>query len=84
MRYGIYIDGSKMDETNDVTYTFAELKLSTRYTLGVSRIVDGEESDVVTIQAKTLGVVAEEELRGNWYAGAEIEALHRVELGGKP
>jgi len=51
--YNIYKDGNKVSTTEETTFEFTELQSDTEYTLGVSRVIDGRESDVVTIKART-------------------------------
>lgn len=52
-QFNIYKDGTKVSTTDDTAFEFADLQSDTEYTLGVSRMLDGRESEVVTIKAKT-------------------------------
>lgn len=52
-QFNIYKDGVKVSTTDDTTFDFSDLQSNTRYKLGVSRVVDGRESEVVTVSAST-------------------------------
>ena len=51
--YNVYKDGTKVATTKNNTFQFNGLDSDTEYTIGVSQVADGRESDVVTIKART-------------------------------
>ena len=51
--YNVYKDGEKVATTESNAFQFNGLESDTEYTLGVSRVIDGRESDVVSIKART-------------------------------
>ena len=51
--YNVYKDGEKVATTKNNTFQFIGLDSDTEYTIGVSQVADGRESDVVTIKART-------------------------------
>lgn len=52
--YNIYKDGDKVSTTEETTFEVTGLQSDTEYTLGVSRVIEGRESDVTTIKVRTL------------------------------
>lgn len=53
MAYNVYKNGVKVDTTNEKQYLFEGLKPDTNYTLGVSKVEDGKESEIATTEVKT-------------------------------
>lgn len=58
-QFNIYKNNTKVSTTDDTTFEFTDLQSDQEYTLGVSRVIDGRESEVVTIKAKTDAEVIE-------------------------
>lgn len=52
-QYNVYKNGSKVAITESKEYLFEGLQPDTSYKLGVSRVVDGKESEIVEITVKT-------------------------------
>lgn len=52
-QFNIYKNGAKVSTTDGTTFDFTDLQSDTEYTLGVSRVLDGRESDIVTVKATT-------------------------------
>jgi len=52
-QFNIYKDGAKVSTTDGTTFDFTDLQSDTEYTLGVSRVLDGRESDIVTVKTTT-------------------------------
>lgn len=52
-QFNVYKDGVKVATTDDTTFDFTGLESDTEYVLGVSRVIDGRESDITTIKATT-------------------------------
>lgn len=52
-QFNVYKDGVKVATTDDATFEFKGLESDTEYVLGVSRVIDGRESDITTIKATT-------------------------------
>ena len=52
-QFNIYLNDVKHTTTDDTAFKFNDLQSNTEYKIGVSRIVDGRESEVVTIKART-------------------------------
>lgn len=52
-QFNVYKDGVKVAMTDDATFEFKGLESDTEYVLGVSRVVDGRESDISTIEVTT-------------------------------
>lgn len=51
--YNVYKDGEKVATTEGDAFQFNGLESDTEYTLGVSQVIDGRESEVATIKART-------------------------------
>ena len=51
--YNVYKNGEKVATTENNTFQLNGLEADTEYTIGVSQVVDGRESEVVTIKART-------------------------------
>ena len=52
-QFNIYLDDVKHATTDDAAFKFNDLQSNTEYKVGVSRVIDGRESEVVTIKART-------------------------------
>ena len=52
-KFNIYLNDVKHTTTDDTTFKFNDLQSNTKYKIGVSQVVDGRESEVVTIKART-------------------------------
>ena len=52
-QFTIYKNGTKVSTTGDTAFEVTGLQSDTEYTLGVSRVIDGRESDIATIKART-------------------------------
>lgn len=52
-QFNVYKDGAKVSTTDDTTFKFNDLQSNTKYKIGVSRVIDGRESDITTIKATT-------------------------------
>lgn len=53
-QFNIYKNNAKVSTTGDTAFEFTNLQSDTEYTLGVSRVIDGQESDVTAIKVRTL------------------------------
>ena len=51
--YNVYKDGEKVATTENNTFQLDGLEADTEYEIGVSQVIDGRESEVVTIKART-------------------------------
>ena len=70
-KFNVYKDGVKITTTDDTRFLFEGLETGVEYELGVSRVVDGRESDISTIKATT-------------EAEVEPEPEPEAELAGEP
>ena len=49
-QFNMYKDGAKVFTTEGTTFDFTDLQSDTECTIGVSRVLNGRESDIVTVK----------------------------------
>lgn len=79
--YYIYLDGLRVTETKNKRYLLQGLEEDTLYKLGVSRVVDGKESEIKEVYATTLPMDLEK-LKADYNIGAHNQYYQTIRLGG--